>query len=162
MTTSAFFIISSKPIASATTSKPGRTVASQKFINPNPSPPAAPAPGTSRLSFPESRATISAIFARASSSCPPVSDVTPFCGPNTRVAPCPPKSGFLTSVAAIIFKDGRAGRSMPRKPPEIGERRDRFAFRVEKPETRSLAPFQNRHRSWRSRPGPPRSRVRRD
>src|SRR5438477_411854 len=48
MTTSASLIFASSPTASATTSKPGRTFAPQKLIRPKPSPPAAPAPGSSR------------------------------------------------------------------------------------------------------------------
>ena len=59
-TRSAPRIWSSNPTASITASTPGRKDAPQKASNPNPSPPAAPAPGSCWTSRPRSRYTTAA------------------------------------------------------------------------------------------------------
>ena len=60
--------------------RPGRMRAPRNAISPNPRPPAAPAPGSSRRSTPRSRCTTAARCPSARSSTTTSSGVAPFCG----------------------------------------------------------------------------------
>lgn len=78
---------------------PGRRAARRNSSAANPSPPAAPAPGSSRLRAPRASSVTSAHRPSAASRTLTSAGDAPFCGPYTAAAPCGPSSGLSTSEA---------------------------------------------------------------
>ncbi len=100
---------SSSPTRSATTSTPRATdVTGSAQRRPNPSPPAAPLPGSSRWrSRARSRSATSAQAPRAAVRSSTSSGVAPFCGPKTRAASastCGTSASSTTSVLGPVLR----------------------------------------------------------
>ncbi len=82
---------------------------SERQSSPNPTPPAAPAPGVSRSRRPVAVSSASAKRASRASRTGTASGAAPFCGPYTAAAPRSPRSGFVTSHAIRSVTSARRG-----------------------------------------------------